>query len=213
MGGLKMENLQKNVDTIRVIKATTKDASLVSQIISEAFSNDPVMQWWNPHSRELAQYIFGMTARFLFVKHKETYLTSDGAGAALCLPPNVNSDSLSLLPKVLIGGYAMFKTGAEGIKKLLAMGKYFNDHHPVEPHFYIHALGVRHNQNGRGIGTTLLRAIIERCDREGLLAYLENSNIRNLPLYQCVGFRVDTEGQLPFDGPRIWFMVRDAIKK
>jgi GNAT superfamily N-acetyltransferase len=41
---------------------------------------------------------------------------------------------------------------------------------------------------GRGHGAALLRYALERCDREGLPAYLESSNSRNVPLYERHGF-------------------------
>ena len=42
----------------------------------------------------------------------------------------------------------------------------------------------------------------------GQLAYLENSNERNLPLYQRQGFEVVRLWQAPGGGPRLWFMPR-----
>jgi GNAT superfamily N-acetyltransferase len=41
---------------------------------------------------------------------------------------------------------------------------------------------------GRGHGAALLRYALERCDRDGVAAYLESSNARNVPLYERHGF-------------------------
>jgi hypothetical protein len=54
-----------------------------------------------------------------------------------------------------------------------------------------------------------MRAGLERCDAEGMPAYLENSNTRNLPFYLRHGFEVMSETRLPFDGPPLWFMWRE----
>ena len=39
-------------------------------------------------------------------------------------------------------------------------------------------------------------------------AYLESSNVRNVPLYQRFGFEVIQEISLPEDGPALWTMLR-----
>jgi hypothetical protein len=38
-----------------------------------------------------------------------------------------------------------------------------------------------------------MRETLDRCDRQGLGAYLESSNIRNVPFYERHGFRVLAE--------------------
>ncbi|HEV3227255.1 MAG TPA: GNAT family N-acetyltransferase, partial [Acidimicrobiales bacterium] len=44
-----------------------------------------------------------------------------------------------------------------------------------------------------GLGSSLMRETLDRCDRQGLGAYLESSNIRNVPFYERHGFRVLAE--------------------
>ena len=82
-------------------------------------------------------------------------------------------------------------------------------HHPHTPHYYLLAIGVLPGQQGRGIGTALMRPVLERCDREGVPGYLVCTTSRNIPLYERNGFRVTETLQMPTDGPLQWLMWRD----
>ena len=62
---------------------------------------------------------------------------------------------------------------------------------------------------GRGIGSSLMQPVLERCDREGVPAYLESSKERNVPYYGRHGFEVKRELRLPGNGPPVWLMWRE----
>ena len=50
--------------------------------------------------------------------------------------------------------------------------------HPPEPHYYLEFLGTRRGQQSRGGGTAVLQPMLDRCDAEGVPAYLESLAIR-----------------------------------
>jgi ribosomal protein S18 acetylase RimI-like enzyme len=80
--------------------------------------------------------------------------------------------------------------------------------HPHEPHWYLATLGADPEHQGRGVGSSLMRPVLEHCDHEGLPAYLESSKERNVPFYRRHGFEVTREVDLPGGGPKIWTMWR-----
>jgi GNAT superfamily N-acetyltransferase len=82
--------------------------------------------------------------------------------------------------------------------------------HVPEPHYYLSALGVEPGRQGQGVGTALMRPVLDRCDRDRIPAYLETATERNLPLYQRYGFSIVEELTLP--GARVhgWLMRRAA---
>ena len=50
--------------------------------------------------------------------------------------------------------------------------------HPTEPHYYLEFLGTDPAHQGRGIGSTLLQPVLDRCDDEGVGAYLESKGVQ-----------------------------------
>ena len=80
-------------------------------------------------------------------------------------------------------------------------------HHPKEPHYYLAILGTDPPYQNQGIGSALVQPVLDRCDQEGLPAYLESSNENNITFYQGHGFEVQAELTLS-GGPRIWPMLR-----
>ena len=80
---------------------------------------------------------------------------------------------------------------------------------PQQPHWYLPSLGVDPAHQGQGVGGALLRAALERCDREGAASYLESSSPRNVPLYERHGFEV--QGEIRYgSSPPVIPMLRSA---
>jgi hypothetical protein len=50
--------------------------------------------------------------------------------------------------------------------------------------------------------------MLDRCDSEGVGAFLESSKERNIAFYARHGFRVTSEVRFP-GGPPLWLMWRD----
>jgi len=82
--------------------------------------------------------------------------------------------------------------------------------HPPGDHYYLAVLGTEQAAQGKGVGSSVLAPVLERCDREGYGAYLESSKETNIAFYNRHGFEVTRE--LPLlrgKGPSVWLMWRD----
>jgi ribosomal protein S18 acetylase RimI-like enzyme len=192
-----------------VRQAGDADAALVAGILAEAFEDDPLLKWLFPDDRRrlalLSRY-FLTIARSLYLRHREVYVADEG-GAAMWLPPGTSPDSLPLATWLTLLWRMFLSHGFAGLNRARAVSDVMQANHPREPHFYLHAIGVRKSRQGQGVGSALLRHVVRRCDNEGKLAYLENSNPRNTPLYERHGFRVVSEWTAP-GGPPLGFMLR-----
>ncbi len=63
---------------------------------------------------------------------------------------------------------------------------------------------------GCGLGTAMLRAVLDRADRTGVAAYLEATSPDNRRLYQRHGFVVTGELAI-VGGPSLWAMWREPL--
>jgi len=73
----------------------------------------------------------------------------------------------------------------------------------------LEVFGVEPTRQGQGLGGGLLRALSDRCDREGLALYLDTETERNVCMYQRFGFRVLREITLPVVDMPAWEMIRE----
>jgi ribosomal protein S18 acetylase RimI-like enzyme len=156
-----------------------------------AFSADPMARWSLP---DPAKYLtaFPSIARAFggSAFERGTAYVADGfVGAALWLPPGVHSDEESLT--------RLFEENvSDDIKEQMPeIFEQMEKFHPTEPHWYLPMIGVDPMHQGAGIGSALMTEGLKAVDRDGLIAYLESSNPKNISLYERYGFEVIGEIQ------------------
>ncbi|WP_328589989.1 histidinol-phosphatase, partial [Streptomyces cacaoi] len=87
------------------------------------------------------------------------------------------------------------------------MEELLRPHRPTVPVWFLATVGVAPGRQGHGLGTAVVRPGVTAAHQEGVPAYLETSDVRNLPFYQRLGFTVDAEVAVPDGGPRTWCMT------
>ncbi|MDF1643751.1 MAG: GNAT family N-acetyltransferase [Pseudomonadales bacterium] len=196
----------------QVVKAHESDIKQVCDILGDAFSRDPVLNWITPKA-SIYSGLFRAGAEALYKKHNHVYINRNGTGAALWLPAGISPKSpfhwrlFSTLFSLVAA------SGIGGLKRASELEKVFADNHPQEPHFYLHAIGATQDCQGKGIGSALLKAGLAACDEQGMPAYLESTNPRNNPLYERYGFNIVGEATLSNGGPNVWFMRRNQVNQ
>jgi GNAT superfamily N-acetyltransferase len=187
--------------TIRARKAIAADLEDVSQALAEAFFDDPVFSWCYPDAarrRQIAPRFFEIVTESILT-HDEIYTIDPVVAAAVWIPPGVETDEEMVATLGEVSG--------EYESRLFTALKLMEEIHPVEPHHYLFLLGTRLEWQSRGIGSDLIRSVLEVCDRDQVPAYLEATSEANRRLYLRHGFEVTGEIQLP-DGPTMWRMWR-----
>lgn len=131
--------------------------------------------------------------------------TDDFRGANIEVPPGGSTMTMPLS-----GAVGLVRVFGIRLRRAARLQAFFDQHHLQEPHYYIRTLGVATRFQGQGLGTALLRPTLDRCDREGLPAYLEASSERSAALYERLGFVHLGELHVPNGGPPFWPMRRPA---
>jgi ribosomal protein S18 acetylase RimI-like enzyme len=192
---------------LRVRKATGHDLPAVVETLTAAFIDDPVMTWWVPDPGRRSQILRAFFEITVDVNHPhdELYTTTTvPAAAAVWVPPGcqpTGEEEERLVARCV-------DAAEETTERLLAAFELMDQHHPQQPHAYLFFLGTRPGWQSRGLGSALLREVLERCDRDATPAYLEATCERNQQLYLRHGFEVTGEIPLP-DGPSLWPMWRE----
>jgi GNAT superfamily N-acetyltransferase len=191
-------------------RAQRADLPALERMLARAFHDDPVACWSSPRERPRPRMLerFHGTRLRQAIAAEEVWTEPELRGAAIWLPPDRWRTTLredlqlarSMLAPGLLRRAPLVLTGFVREVEL---------RHPSSPpHWYLAVLGTEPAAQGRGIGSALLAPVLERCDADGVGAYLESSKERNTAFYARHGFRVTRELRLP-RGPRMWAMWRD----
>ncbi len=192
-----------------VRRATAADVAPLARTLARAFHDDPVACWGCPSASlrpRLLERFYATRLRQL-LGDEEVWTDGDHRGAALWTPPEHWRTTLRqdlalaramaaprLLPRLPLVVHGMLDAERR--------------HPAAPPHWYLAILGTDPDAQGRGLGSRLLAPVLERCDEDGVGAYLESSKERNIAFYARHGFRVMRAWRLP-RGPQLWAMWRD----
>ncbi|MEO5987118.1 MAG: GNAT family N-acetyltransferase [Candidatus Limnocylindria bacterium] len=186
----------------------------MADVLSRAFIHDPYFAFLAakaPERRQRMREGWRGILRHGSAGLSETYTTDEIEGVAIWLPPRHRGpsiiDSLRMMPVMgRMAGWRRLRTVAAAMAALEERHR----HHISADHFYLSALGVDPDRQGEGIGTALMRPVLDRCDRDRIPAYLETAAARNVLLYERLGFAVVEELTLPGTDVHGWLLLRPA---
>jgi GNAT superfamily N-acetyltransferase len=202
--------IDSRVTTIRA--ATAADRDELAKSLASAFSEDPLFTWMtgagpNQSIEPKLRIVFDAFLKLDLARPEHLVFTDEERiGVAIWKAPNQwktsTSDMLRALPAMLRG---------LGTKTPRMMGAFtaIEKVHPKEEHYYLEALGTHQDMQSKGVGSTVIRAMLDRCDAEGMPAYLESSNLRNVPFYARHGFEATGEVVVGKGAPTVTAMWRE----
>lgn len=197
--------------------AGADDRELVVRLLDEAFQDDPVSGWVFPGEeyRRTTHHLLMAAFTDAVLTEGRIDVTEDGTACALWLSiPAADDTEHADTEHVGADGtdeaVRLRETVDPANPRVEEITRLMADSHPADrAHEYLWMVGVAPGRQGEGLGSALIRHVLDRCDREGLPAYLEASSARSTKLYERLGFAfTGTTLALP-DGPRMWPMWRE----
>ena len=184
--------------------ATEADLALVAEVSAAGFYDDPLMRWVMPDDSTrlaLIRTAFEGLARTFLGDTSELHIVDDACVMMwrtpewASPPPSEDGSPSPYEPDVA--------------ERFRILGELMEIAHPHdEPHWYLNVIATLPSQQGRGLGARALGPMCARFDDDGVAAYLESSNPRNMTLYRRHGFdEVNEPIQMP-DGPALYPMWR-----
>lgn len=186
-----------------VRSAQSEEADAVLDVLTAAFSDDPVVRWIfsDDHIYKTTFPRFAMTLAGQAFDLGTAYAEGSIAGAALWLPPETQSDEDGL--------WAIMEQTVPA-ERMEIIGSAFDEierYIPQEPFWYLALLGVDPAHQGEGVGSALLTHTLRQCDEKQQPAFLEATSERNAALYRRHGF--EDAGTVALSGARRFLaMVR-----
>jgi ribosomal protein S18 acetylase RimI-like enzyme len=195
---------------VAIRTADEEDREPVVRLLDEAFQDDPVSRWAFPGDEYRRTTHPRLMAAFtdIVLAHGRIDVTEDGTACALWLSVPADDHGGDADDE----GPAQVRAAVDpDNERVELIGRLTAGIHPSgRDHAYLWMIGVAPERQGQGLGTALIASVLDRCDRDGVPAYLEASNARSRKLYERLGFELAGHPlDLPDGGPRMWPMWRE----
>ena len=185
------------------------DVPVLSRRLARAFSDDPVSRYIFPaertHLARLDRY-FRWQLQHVFLPKGEAWTTDDLAGASLWMPPVAQQVGVV---QALGQLGAVVRILGRSTGRALRLLELLEARHPRATHCYLSTIGTDPDFQRRGVGSRLMKVVLDRLDEEAMASYLESSKQENLAFYHRHGYEVTGEIELARGGPHLWLMWRE----
>jgi len=201
-------------DLNNLVRLTKSRVKAASEVLDRAFENYPLHAAFIPDESERkkqSRYFLEFFIRY-GILYGEVYATSPKLEAVIVWLPSEKAN-FTMWRMILSGVLpCMFRLGRKTASRMLSVADYLVSIHKSYapfPHLYAWYIGVDPKFQGKGHGSTLIKAMLARADSEQLPCYLETHRKENVALWEHYGFKVIHETVIPATEITHWVMLRD----
>lgn len=175
-----------------MIIAAHKDKAVVVDILTQAFDDNKSFNTVlkQDHKKKIRlqkifEYQFDICS-----KYGRVFLSDDKKACALILFPDIRKSTLA---EILLEIKLLFTLGIKTVKKGFAREAKIKKAHSTTNIYYLLFIGVYPDLQGKGLGSHLLREIINDSQQVNRPIYLETYLDKNIALYKKFGFSIYDE--------------------
>ena len=189
-----------------------EDLERLAEGAADAYQDYPLHNWFsNEKYDKIATKLIIEISLKTMTEDAVIYADSEEMnGFAVWLPPGFTGSAA--IPFLVNGGLKLIRHSGLGIiGRLMNYESYamklkeeFTDHYD----WYLYNLSIRKDAQGKGIASKLMRPMLQFCDDEKMVAYLETNKDTNVDLYRHYGFELAREENIPKTNVTHYAMVR-----
>ncbi|MER9403942.1 GNAT family N-acetyltransferase [Mesorhizobium caraganae] len=195
---------------MEIVAAREPDVTSAANCLADAFADDPQMSFFfdPPQRQDLVTEFFSilMAAR-LALGMPVLLLKSEGRilGAVM----GYDTQRHEWLPAHQERWALLQQRQASMASRFERADAISEKYKPQEPHFYLGVLGVHPSMQGKGAGSSLIKAYCDLAERDPVSAgtFLETAQRKNLAFYERCGFQLLGQGELA-PGKPFWCLFR-----
>ncbi|MEF2837429.1 MAG: GNAT family N-acetyltransferase [Oscillospiraceae bacterium] len=189
-----------------------KDLDRLAETAADAYQDYPLHNWFTKgkYDKVASQLLMEISLKTM-TEDAVIYADSEELnGFAVWLPLGFTGSKT--LPFLACGGLKLIlHSGLGMIVRLLTYENYamnlkkeFTDHYD----WYLFNLSIKKDAQGKGLASKLMRPMLQFCDEEKMVAYLETNKETNVGLYRHYGFSLMKEEKIPKTPVTHYAMVR-----
>lgn len=193
-----------------------KDLNKLADVAANSYVNYPLHNWFSngKYNSKITKIIIKISLKTM-MKDAVIYADSpDLNGFAVWLPYGFKGTKS--MPFILYGGLKLiFLKGFKIIKKLISYENFAMALKKKYTHYndwYLYNLTVKQESQGKGIATKILNPMLELCDKEQMLSFLETNKESNVSLYEHYGYELKEESIVPNSNVKHFAMIRKPKK-
>ena len=193
-----------------------KDLHRLAEVATDAYRDYPLHNWLTKGKYDaVASHLLMEVTLKTMTKDAIIYADSEELnGFAAWLPFGFTGNKT--VPFLMNGGMRLFlHAGFDMIGRLqtyenyaMNLKKQYTDHYD----WYLFNLSVKKDAQGKGIASKLMRPMLQFCDDERMVAYLETNKDTNVGLYRHYGFDLMKEEVIPGTPVTHYAMVRQPME-
>ena len=189
-----------------------KDLERLAEVAADAYRDYPLHNWFTKgkYDAKASKLLMQISLKTM-TEDAVIYADSEEInGFAAWLPfgftgnkalPFLKSGGLSL---ILHSGFGIISRLSSYEAYAMNLKKEFTDNYD----WYLFNLSIKKDAQGKGIASKLMRPMLQFCDDEKMVAYLETNKDKNVSLYQHYGFDLMKEEIIPNTPVTHYAMVR-----